>query len=62
MSDNSGACCETCVYYVFDDDWESYVCEINLDEDDMSRFYGSGMRSCPFYRYDDEYGVVRKQN
>ena len=61
MSDSS-ACCDSCVYYAYDDDWECYVCEINLDEDEMCRFLSSGMRTCPYYRYDDEYGVVRKQN
>ena len=56
------SCCEQCVYYVFDEDWECYVCEVNLDEDEMSRFLSGSNFECPYFRYDDEYGVVRKQN
>ena len=27
--------CEYCVNYSYDDDYECYTCEINLDEDEM---------------------------
>ena len=30
--------CETCVNYVYDEDYECYCCDVNLDEDDMYRF------------------------
>lgn len=57
--------CESCVYYAYDEDWEDWVCQVGLDEDDLGRLLGSerSERSeCPHYRLDDEYGVVRKQN
>ena len=53
--------CDNCVNYVFDEDCQYYVCEANLDEDDMGRFLSGHPFECPFYRTDDEYGVVRHQ-
>jgi hypothetical protein len=52
--------CESCAYFDYDEDFDSYVCSVNLDEDDMSSFYGGN--SCPYYSFYDEYKVVRKQN
>lgn len=57
----SGNICDSCVNYVYDEEYEEYNCEVNLDEDDMVRFLSSRYASCPYYRLDDEYGVVRKQ-
>ena len=54
--------CEHCVYYTYNEDYEDYDCLVNLDEDDLFRFYSSGNRDCPYFRLDDEYAVVRKQN
>ncbi len=56
------SCCEMCVYYVYNEDYEDYECLVNLDEDDVYRFMSSSQQSCPYFRLDDEYGVVRKQN
>ncbi len=53
--------CENCVYYVFDDDEECYICLANMDEDEAVRLF-SGNSACPYYRREDEYGIVRKQN
>lgn len=54
--------CEQCVYFVFNEEIEDYECLVNLDEDDLYRFYGSDHRTCPYFRADDEYAVVRRQN
>lgn len=53
--------CDECVNYVYDEDYESYSCLVHLDEDEMYRFLTDQWRDCPYYRLDDEYGVVRKQ-
>lgn len=53
--------CETCVNYVYDEDYECYVCEQDLDEDEMGKFLSSSFDNCPYYRLDDEYKVVRHQ-
>ena len=54
--------CEHCVYFTYNEDIEDYECLVNLDEDDLFRFYSGGSRECPYFRLDDEYAVVRKQN
>lgn len=54
--------CDTCAYLVYDDEYESYVCDINLDEDEYMRLMSDTHYSCPYYRNGDEYAVVRKQN
>ena len=53
--------CDTCSNYQYDEDYECYVCMVDLDEDDMSRFLRGGSFACTFYQRDDEYAVVRKQ-
>ena len=53
--------CNTCIYNTYDYEAEEYFCSCYMDEDDVMRFY-SNKGSCPFYRLDDEYSVVRKQN
>ena len=53
--------CEDCVFYDYDEDWDSYVCTMNLDEDEMVRFLSGDDRTCPYYRYYDEYKSVQKQ-
>lgn len=54
--------CEDCIYYFYDDDYECYCCEINLDEDEMYRFIGRTFYDCPYYRFNNEYTIVKKQN
>lgn len=54
--------CEMCSNYVFDEDSESYVCLVDMDEDDYMRYITSKQNECPYFRLDDEYAVVRKQN
>ena len=51
--------CESCVNYVFDDNEECYTCLAEFDEDETADFLNGG--SCPYFRLDDEYGVVKKQ-
>lgn len=55
------AMCDTCVYFVYDDDLGEDVCMVDMDEDELLRFYDSSDRQCPYYRLDDEYGVVKHQ-
>ena len=30
--------CDTCANYSYDEEYEYYVCEVDLDEDEMQRF------------------------
>ena len=57
----SAASCETCVFYDYDEDWDTYTCQVNLDEDEMYRFLSGTQQACPYFRMDDEYAVVRHQ-
>lgn len=54
--------CENCLYYSFDEEFEYYVCSMNLDEDEMYRFMQNKFTDCPYYKSGDEYSIVRKQN
>lgn len=62
MADNTITQCESCAYYDYDDEYDCYMCTINIDQDDASSMYGNRRNSCPYYSYYDEYKVVRKQN
>lgn len=53
--------CELCSYYIYDEDLEMYVCDVNLDQDEAETFY-AGHNSCPYFHLNDEYAIVRKQN
>lgn len=53
--------CEECNFYTYDDDYECYICEQDLDEDEMARFLADEFRDCPYYQPENEYLVVRKQ-
>ena len=35
---NQEGCCELCALYAWDEEYGYYVCEADLDEDDMERF------------------------
>lgn len=56
------SCCEQCSNYIFDDECGYYICDMPLDLDDMERFLTQSVEHCPYYRFDDEYAIVRKQN
>lgn len=61
MGSRSMAGCETCSNYVYDEDYGYYICEADLDEDELVRFLSSVSFNCPYYHLDDEYLIVRKQ-
>ena len=54
--------CNMCANYCYDEENDEYLCEVQFDEDEMVRFLQSPDYACPYFRLDDEYGVVRKQN
>lgn len=59
---NKSICCEYCAYYYYDEEYECYMCDMNLDEDEVARFYSNKNGYCPYFRDGDEYKTVRKQN
>ena len=54
--------CNTCAFYEYDEEYECSYCAINLDEDEMAKFMTHSNFNCPYYKYYDEYSMVRKQN
>ena len=54
--------CECCAYYFYDEDYDCYACEVNLDEDEMARFLSYADFECPYYNPYDEYKIVQTQN
>lgn len=58
---NKGTNCEFCSNYMYDSEYNCYVCEVNLDEDEMSRFITNTFHDCPYFQYGDEYKIVKKQ-
>ena len=53
--------CEYCSNYIYDEDLGYYVCDVNLDEDEMSRFLSDTFYNCPYSKWKYEYKIVRKQ-
>ena len=53
--------CEYCGNYVYDEDYGYYVCEMDLDEDEVYRIQSSASQHCPFYRQGDDYTLARRQ-
>ena len=54
--------CESCVYYDYDEEEETHLCQMNLDEDEEWHFLQGQTGNCPYYRYYDEYKSVHQQN
>lgn len=60
-SDSFAGSCDTCAYLTYDEEYEEYVCDTYMDEDDVARLYGDKHYTCPYYKNGDEYRVVRHQ-
>lgn len=50
------------MYYEYDEEYECYICQMDLDEDEMYKFIKGSFNNCPYYKFGDEYSIVRKQN
>ncbi len=54
--------CESCGNFVYDDEYECYTCEVDLDEDEMARFLQDKFYNCPYYQLGGSGSrIVRKQ-
>lgn len=58
----SGQECDFCTFLVSDEETGEEYCAINLDEDDLEKFLSGSSDSCPYFRSDNEYDVVKHQN
>lgn len=53
--------CETCWYFDYDEEYDEYLCRMDLDEDEYYRIVVSAQSRCPFYRQGDDYTLARRQ-
>ncbi len=53
--------CETCWYFDYDEEFDEYICKMDLDEDDVYRIMTAKNGLCPYYRQGDDYTLARKQ-
>ena len=53
--------CDMCSYYAYDEEMECYVCDMDLDEDDLVKFLQGTNDNCPYFSINHEYAVVKKQ-
>ena len=51
--------CDFCNNLVYDDEIESYVCDVIMDEDDYARFLSSSRTYCPYYQSNDVQSCTR---
>ena len=58
MSSNQ---CEYCNNYIYDEYYDYFVCDVNLDEDEMAKFLTGSFDSCPYFQNKNEYEIVKKQ-
>ena len=54
--------CETCEFARVDEETGDLICDALLDEDEMVDFLSSKNNGCKYYRFYDEYKMVKKQN
>lgn len=54
--------CEYCMNYSYDEEYECYLCSIDMDEDEVMNLYTNKRKGCPYFRMGDDYTIVRKQN
>lgn len=45
----------------YDEEYESYMCDVNMDEDEYMRLISDQHYQCPYYRNGDDYRIVRHQ-
>ncbi len=54
--------CEDCLNFEYDDEYNEYVCTVDMDMDDLVRIMSDKRSVCPFFRINNEYKIVEKQN
>ena len=53
--------CEECQYYYYDEEYQEYICDMDMDEDEYAHIMLQGSKECPYWKNGDEYAVVRHQ-
>ena len=58
---NGKSKCDSCINYIYDEEYDCYICQVNLDEDEMMKFLSYYCDDCPHFRFSDEYKTAGKQ-
>lgn len=53
--------CDCCINYIYNEEYCCFECEANLDEDETGKFLRNSFDNCPYFQFNDEYKIVRKQ-
>ena len=53
MRKGSTQSCNSCAYYIFDEEYGEYICDVAMDEDDYMRLQLEPHYSCPYYHNGD---------
>lgn len=53
--------CDYCMFLAYDEDLDDEYCTIDMDQDEVERFYQEASSSCPYFRMGDDYTIVKKQ-
>lgn len=62
-TEKAGGSCEFCAHYEYDDEMACYICEMNLDEDEMVLFLQHRFEACPYpyFSFSDDYKLAGRQ-
>ena len=53
--------CDTCLYFTYDEDYEAYMCDMDMDADEYADVMYDDQYSFQYYRNDNKYAVLTKQ-
>lgn len=53
--------CEACGNYIYDEEFEDYACQMELDEDEYGRLMSDSHYRCPYFVFENEYSIVKHQ-
>lgn len=53
--------CEECWYFEYDEELDTEICRMDLDQDELSRIYTDRKGNCPYFRGGGEYYLERHQ-
>ncbi|MGN0182223.1 MAG: DUF6472 family protein [Candidatus Ornithomonoglobus sp.] len=54
--------CQMCMNYAYDEEYDCYMCAVDMDEDEAYSLFSGKRKVCPYFRFGDDYTIVRKQN
>ena len=53
--------CEDCWYFEYDEELDTEICRMDLDQDEVYRIFADRNGKCPYFRKGGEYYLERHQ-